>query len=495
MSEKPKDDRQTFSEFIALTNKIEEIMDKTPDATLEGDSEDITEVKQDTKEDAISTESDEVEQLKSESEQEIDDVEKQTTDLEKQIDVVQKESAEVAKEKRLEDIIKIENALSLLFEKAIISVNDFYYITKEVDKKVIINKIRGRLQSLESIKITHQETMSYPFALCKLENTFKAILPLDLEGIFLPTFLAGDKKQLKMLAVGKKEFKEISTKERENLIQAINKIQMNLVKLLNRDSQERLSKKKTKKSKIIELDEKVIHDYIAVYEKKMDKTHSYHSELILFLNGLKETIENDKQIWNETDFEKVFQEIRPQLKVKQEGLTTKGRDAKVDFIKLKRTQKQIDARTKRLQIDERRGKKVTREQKEDLINQLRKFQVKKKDIQDSIKDAKKQEDVLEKWIEIFSAEDASEINERLLSYFGNSIIKILEEAIQNQNIETILDETAKIKSVLESIIVHIIYVPVNIVTFSAKQANQDIEGKLLYFEPTGETKFLKPTIN
>ncbi|MCK5410424.1 MAG: hypothetical protein KAJ30_09170, partial [Candidatus Heimdallarchaeota archaeon] len=141
MSEKPKDDRQTFSEFIALTNKIEEIMDKTPDATLEGDSEDITEVKQDTKEDAISTESDEVEQLKSESEQEIDDVEKQTTDLEKQIDVVQKESAEVAKEKRLEDIIKIENALSLLFEKAIISVNDFYYITKEVDKKDIINKI------------------------------------------------------------------------------------------------------------------------------------------------------------------------------------------------------------------------------------------------------------------------------------------------------------------------------------------------------------------
>ncbi|MHA1483234.1 MAG: hypothetical protein ACTSQA_07350, partial [Candidatus Heimdallarchaeaceae archaeon] len=164
-------------------------------------------------------------------------------------------------------------------------------------------------------------------------------------------------------------------------------------------------------------------------------------------------------------------------------------------IKLKRTQKQIDARTKRLQIDERRGKKVTREQKEDLINQLRKFQVKKKDIQDSIKDAKKQEDVLEKWIEIFSAEDASEINERLLSYFGNSIIKILEEAIQNQNIEAVLDETARIKSVLESIIVHIIYVPVNIVTFSAKQANQDIEGKLLYFEPTGETKFLKPTIN
>ncbi|MCK5409288.1 MAG: hypothetical protein KAJ30_03405, partial [Candidatus Heimdallarchaeota archaeon] len=337
--------------------------------------------------------------------------------------------------------------------------------------------------------------MSYPFALCKLENTFKAILPLDLEGILLPTFLAGDKKQLKMLAVGKKEFKEISTKERENLIQAINKIQMNLVKLLNRDSQERLSKKKTKKSKIIELDEKVIHDYIAVYEKKMDKTHSYHSELILFLNGLKETIENDKQIWNETDFEKVFQEIRPQLKVKQEGLTTKGRDAKVDFIKLKRTQKQIDARTKRLQIDERRGKKVTREQKEDLINQLRKFQVKKKDIQDSIKDAKKQEDVLEKWIEIFSAEDASEINERLLSYFGNSIIKILEEAIQNQNIETILDETARITSVLEAIIVHVIYVPVNIFTFSAKQANQDMEGKLLYFEPTGETKFLKPSIN
>ncbi len=495
MSEKPKDDPLTFSEFIALTNKIEEIMDKTPEATLESDSEDIAEGKQETKEEAISTETDEIEQLKSESEQEIDDVEKQTTDLEKQIDVVHKESAEVAKEKRLEDIIKIENALSQLFEKASISVNDFYYMTKEVDKKDIIEKIQGRLQSLESIKITHQEMMSYPFALCKLENSFKAILPLDLEGVLLPTFLSGNKKQLKMLAVGKKEFKEISKKERENLIQAINKIQMNLVKLLNRDSQERLSKREIKKSNIIELDEKVIHDYIADYEKKMDKTHSYHSELILFLNRLKETIDNDKQIWNETDFEKVFQEIRPQLKVKQEELTTKGRDAKVSFIKLKRTQKQIDARTKRLQIDERRGKKVTREQKEDLINQLRKFQAKKKNIQDSINDAKKQEGVLEKWIEIFSAEDTSEINERLLFYFGNSIIKILEVAIQNQNIEAVLDETARIKSVLESIIVHIIYVPVNIVTFSAKQANQDIEGKLLYFEPTGETKFLKPTIN
>ena len=495
MSEKPKDEPQTFSEFIALTNKIEEILDKTPDVTLESDSADGAEVKQETKENATSTESGEVEQLKSESEQEINEVEKQAKDLEKQIDVVQKESAEATKEKRLEDITKIEKALSLLFEKTSISVNDFYYVTKEVDKEDIIKRIKGRLHSLESIKITHQETMSYPFALCKIENSFKAILPLDLDGILLPTFLSGEKKQLKMLAVGKKEFKEIETKERENLIQAINKIQMNLVKLLNRDSQERLSKKEVKKSKIIELDEKVIHDYISDYKKKMNKTHSYHSELILFLNKLKEKIENDKQIWNETDLEKSLQEIRPQLKAKQEEFTAKGREAKVNFIKLKRTQKQIDARTKRLQIDERRGKKVTREQKEDLINQLRRFQSKKKKIQDSVKEAKKQEDVLEKWIEIFAVDGISEINEKLLFYFGNSIIKILEEAIQNQDIETVLDETARIKSVLESIIVHVIYVPVSIVTFSAKQANQDMEGKLLYFEPTGETKFLKPTIN
>ncbi len=495
MSEKPKDEPQTFSEFIALTKKIEEIVDKTPDVTLESDSADTTEVKQEEKEDAAITESSEVEQIKSESEQEIDDVEKQATDLEKQIDVVQKESAEITKEKRLEDITKIENALSLLFEKTSVSVNDFYYITKEVEKEDIIKRIKGRLHSLESIKITHQETMSYPFALCKIENSFKAILPLDLDGILLSTFLSGDKKQLKLLAVGKKEFKEIEAKERENLIQAINKIQMNLVKLLNRDSQERLSKEEVKKTSIIELDEKVIHDYITDYEKKMNKTHSYHSELILFLNKLKETIENDKQIWNEPDFEKVLQEIRPQLKVKQEEYATRGRDAKVNFLKLKRTQKQIDARTKRLQIDERRGKKVTREQKEDLINQLRIFQAKKKKIHESIKGAKKQEDVLEKWIEIFSVEGLSEINEKLLFNFGKSIIRILEEAIQNQNIETILDETARITSAIEAIIVHVIYVPVNIFTFSAKQANQDMEGKLIYFEPTGETKFLKPTIN
>ncbi len=495
MSEKPKDDPQTFSEFIDLTNKIEEIVDKIPDVVLENANVEVEEVIQETKEDTESVESAEAEQLKSDSEQEIDDVEKQTTDLEKQIDVVQKESAEISKEKRLEDIIKIENALSQLFEKTSISINDFYYITKETDKEDIIKRIKGRLHSLETIKITHQETLSYPFALCKLDNRFKAVLPLDLDGILLPTFLSGEKKQLKMLAVGKKEFKEIDSKERENLIQAITKIQMNLVKLLNRDSQERLSKKEVKKSRIIELDEKVIHDYISNHKEKMNKTHSYHSELISFLKGLKETIENDKQIWNETDLEKALQEIRPQLKVKQGEYTTKGREAQVNFIKLKRTQKKIDARTKRLQIDERRGKKVTREQKEDLINQLRRFQANKKKIQDSIKETKKQEDVLEKWIEIFSVDDMLEINEKLLSYFGNSIIRILEEAIQNQNIETILDETARITSVLESIIVHVIYVPVNIVTFSAKQANQDMEGKLLYFEPTGETKFLKPSIN
>ncbi|GAH27610.1 unnamed protein product, partial [marine sediment metagenome] len=57
---------------------------------------------------------------------------------------------------------------------------------------------------------------------------------------------------------------------------------------------------------------------------KIGKTHSYHSELIQFLNSLRETIENDKQIWKETDFEKVLQEIRPQLKVKQEEYAAKG---------------------------------------------------------------------------------------------------------------------------------------------------------------------------
>jgi len=495
MTEKPKDDTQTISEFIVLTNKIEEMVNRTPDVAFKSDNGDVTEVEQETKGDVVSTELGEDGQLKGESEQEIDDVEKQATDLEKQIDVVQKESAKVSKEKRLEDITKIENALSQLFEKTSISVNDFYYLAKEVKKEDIIKRIKGRLHSLESIKITHQETLSYPFALCKIENSFKAILPLDLDGILLPTFLSGNKKQLKMLAVGKKEFKDIETKERETLIQAINKIQMNLVKLLNRDSQERLSKVEVKKSNVIELDEKVIQDYITDYEKKMGKTHSYHSEFILFLNRLRETIENDKQIWKETDFEKVLQEIRPQLKVKQEEYTAKGRDAKVNFFKLKRTQKQISARTKRLQIDEKRGKKVTREQKEDLINQLRRFQAKKKKIQGSIKETKEQEDILEKWIEIFSVEGLSEISKKLLFYFGSSIIRLLEEAIQNQNIETVLDETARIKSVIETIIVHVIYVPINIVTFSAKQANQDMEGKLLHFEPTGETKYLKPTIN
>ncbi|MBY9001041.1 MAG: hypothetical protein KGD64_09015 [Candidatus Heimdallarchaeota archaeon] len=490
MSEKPKDDTQTFSEFLSLSKKIEEIVDKTPDRKAESEGEDKPEVIQEEKVDRIETET-----IQSESELEIDQVEQEATDLDTHIDVVQKESSEKSKMKRREDIIEIEEALLELFTETSISVNDFYYSCKEIGEEDIIKRIKGRLHSLESIKITEQETLSYPFALCKLENSFNAVIPIDLEGILLPTFLSGDKKQLKMLAVGKKEFQELEVKERENLIQAINKIQMSLVKLLNRGSKDRLSKEEFKKAKLVELDHSVIYEFITDYKNKMGTINNYQIELIKYLLELKDSIENNKQIWKNDDYEKVIDEVRPQLKEKQKEYTTKGRDAQVSFIKLKQIQKQIDARTKRLQIDEKRGKKATREQKEELINELRKFQTKKKRIQETIKDTKKQEDVLEKWIDIFSLEGSSELNEKLLYYFSESIINIIKIAIDTQEIETILKEKARIKSILETIIAHIIYVPVNIYTFSAKQANQVIEGRLIYFEPTGEITFLKPSIN
>lgn len=489
MSEKSKEESQSFPEFLSLTKKIEDIITKTPDTS----EKDVP------KEEIIEQEVIESEEVKAEIEEERDDeldsVEKQTEDLDQQIDVVKKETQEIAKSKQANLLGNIEKNIKQIFSETDVSITDFYYSKTKVDEDNIIKKIKGRLHSLEDIKIHKHETLGFPFALCKIENEFRAIIPMDLEGIYIPAFYSGKKKQLKLISVGKKEFPDMETKEKEGIVNAINKIQLNLLQLLNRDSKEKLSKIELEKTKIIDFNPETIQDFIKEYEEKLSKPNSYQNEFITFVKDLKKIVEQKKNLWTEEDFQDVIDEIKPQLQQQQEKQKSLSRDSQVSFIKLKRTQKQLDARTKRLKIDEKRGKKVTREQKEELIAQLREFQKQKKKIHDSIQDTKEFDKHLERWIEIFSSEDVTKANEKMLYHFGKSLLKVINEVLENQEVGIILNERTKVQSSMKDITVHVIYMPINIITFKAKQANQGIEGKILYFAPADEITFLKPSIN
>ena len=163
-------------------------------------------------------------------------------------------------------------------------------------------------------------------------------------------------------------------------------------------------------------------------------------------------------------------------------------------MKLKKNQKSIDAKTKRYKIEEKRGKEVSREDKEKLVKQLREFQKEKDSLQKRINEAKKLEESYETWLKIISCENVQQANEILIDKFSSKIKEKLKEITDLIDEELIQKTLKAVTTEIETITIHIIYIPSLIYNFSAKQDDKKMEGKILYISSTDEIVFLKPSL-
>ncbi|MCE7748530.1 MAG: hypothetical protein GPJ51_09025 [Candidatus Heimdallarchaeota archaeon] len=485
MSESPKEKPQTLSGYTSLVKKIENIINQITE------NEELTTTEE---EDPLEQQDSEIVTEKESSAEAVIKVEKQTLQLEESITKVADEEKKEVQAEKLPDLVKIENELGELYPGAEVQVTDFYYAKDELPDDEIKKRIKSKIPSLEEINIKNKENYGFPFVLCKLEGHYEAIIPINLENISLPTIQHGVNRQFKLLFAGTEEVLELTPSENEIWNQSFNRFQIKLTQLLNTKVKSNLSKKPYK-MKLIDLDSILIKDFINEYHKKLKNLQNYQDDILLHLHELIGIVERREGIWKNTDdFSKTKKMLKLQMIDFEKKKKNLSKETQIEFFKLKKTQRKLDARTKKFKLDEKRNKTITREEKEALINDVRKFQKKKAEIQKEIDHAKKIDETLKEWIEILTSLGLEEANAKFLEAFSEDFSKNILELLEHENLEEFLEKAFIESADFSNITLHVLYIPTLIYSFKAKQGSQKIEGKILYLAPAQETIFLKPPV-
>ena len=488
MSEKSQEEPQSFANFLTLVKKLEGIIQETPDKEKKREETDTVTKDVSVSDEGVKTSDLEIEQITEESE--LKEVELQTTQIEEQI-VGLREKPDIRPEKRMEDLLGIEKELIQIYSGARVQISDFYYNKEELSEEEIKRNIQSKLKSLESIKISEIETFGIPFALCKLESNYFTTIPISLGDIDLPTYMEGARKNLKLINAGTKGKPELSKNEVEAWDQAFNQFQLKLVQLVNKYAKENLSKNQPKDLQMVEVDHLTIQEFIKEYEERTKNIDNYHTEILAHLTKIKVLLDENKSVWESKEkHEKARANLRAQLIKLEEEQNAIGRDTQIQYLKLRKNRKKLDTQTKKLKIEEKRKKEVSREEKEQLVKELREFQKKKDELQENIQRTKKLELILENWLEIITKEDENDMNEVFLRKFAKSLKRNIRELLENQDTEDIREKIDEHKISINNITLHVIYIPVALIHFNAKQEDKDIAGKLLYLSPTKGTILL-----
>ena len=484
MSESPKEKPQSLSGYVSLVKKIENIINQITE-----NGELAT-----TEEDSLEQQDSDIVTEKESAVEAVTNVEKQTLQLEENITKVADEEEKEVQAKRLPDLVKIEKELGELYPGAEVQVTDFYYAKDELPDEEIKKRIMSKIPSIESIDIKNKENYGFPFVLCKLEGYYEAIIPINLENISLPTIQHGVNRQFKLLFAGTEEVLELTPSENEIWNQSFNRFQIKLTHLLNTKVKSNLSKKPYK-MKLVNLDSILIKDFINEYHKKLKNLQNYQDDVLLHLKELIGIVEKREGIWKNTnDFSKTKKLLKLQMIDFEKKKKNLSKETQVEFFKLKKTQRRLDARTKKFKLDEKRNKTITREEKEALIKDVRKFQKKKAEIQKEIDHAKKIDKMLKEWIEILNSLGLEQANAKFLEAFSEDFSKNILELLEHENLDEFLEKATIESADFSNITLHVLYIPTLIYSFKAKQGSQKIEGKILYLAPAQETIFLKPPV-
>ena len=74
--------------------------------------------------------------------------------------------------------------------------------------------------------------------------------------------------------------------------------------------------------------------------------------------------------------------------------------------------------------------------------------------------------------------------------FARSLKRNIRELLENQDSEDIREKIDEHQIAIDNITLHVIYIPIALIHFKAKQENKEIAGKLLYLSPTKGTILL-----
>ncbi|NPD89893.1 MAG: hypothetical protein HGN29_14360 [Asgard group archaeon] len=491
MDNSPQDEPQTFASFLNLVKKLEKVIQETPELSKE---EKVKE--EDSK--GISGDISASEELASAQivkESELEEFEKHTDKIKKEEGEIKIKEKSKLKEGTIEYLLKIEEQLIQYYSGTEVQLEDFYFKIEDISDEQIVRKIKSKFHSLENISIRKKLNLGFPFALFKIDGKYKITVPISTGEMAIPAYVEGSRKHLKLQSIGSKDIPSLDSNEINIWNQAMSKLQLKIAQILNFKAKDDLRKISPKDIQLVDADILTIQEFIKGYEKKIIDVKSFSNEIYTFLDELKQKIPEGEGIWK--DFEE-FLEASTNLKEQIASLQKKhkelSKETQIEYLKLRKDQRQINGKTKRYKIEEKRGKEITREKKKALVTNLREFQSKKKHLQRDIDKAKEIQDTVDLWNEILLSEDQQTATQKIRENYDLALFSSINGLLEEGAGEDIFGKIREFETSIDQITIHVIYIPAIICEFRAVQNEKKIEGKMAYFNLTKEITFFKPAL-
>ncbi|MHA1399339.1 MAG: hypothetical protein ACTSQE_03190 [Candidatus Heimdallarchaeaceae archaeon] len=378
-------------------------------------------------------------------------------------------------------------------------IHNIYY-SPELNKEQVAEKIQRVLSSLKEIELEDILTFLYPFTLHKVGALQQVELHLNVDQINIPLFLTKERENLRFHAIGKNPFSDLSDKISEEISNKIsdkwnyllNQLQITLVPLIKEGKIKDKESKNVSDFLLSDLDydslESALNDSIAKIEVpslSIEDINEDNFDLIALL---------EEGFWlNNHQFERAQAYISSQIDDIRQEIEEKDTIVQEDYVELKKMQKMLEYETQKYKKLEYQGVVIERDKKESLATRFNEFQKKKVKLQKQISNLKTRRTLLDQWSDIIHEDNLAEAQKKLRAYFGKEIedkISELKAELQDQ----IEDKEITTTLIDKSISLHILWIPVNLIKFKAKQNEEKIDGTAFYVESVEILTLIQPSV-
>lgn len=417
----------------------------------------------------------------------------QSSKIEEKLVEVEKETTNEETVKSEDEINKLVKQIGESYPRIDINISNFYYENELPTDQEMSEKINSKLTSLESIQIRKKESKYYPFALCKVSGKIIFHIPVPVDFVNVPVYYVERDSLHKLLAATSQEYQGLDSHEYQKWIQSIAQLQLKISKLIVRDAQDKISKHRPSEIDNFPLDFNIFSELLSDYNEKIKKIENFSSNIYGHIESFVKEEQNSTKLWKEDAIlDQVKKKLRKQLETIQQNQLDSSHKVQVDFLKLRKIQRKIEAKTKKYKEEEKRGSEIKREEKEKLIREMRDFQRKKQQLQSKMKETNIRAEDLEEWLNILSIDNVNEAEQQFISSFKEEFLQSIVEILDQEDYDKLLDRIETVESNIERTSIQLIYVPLTYYTFNAKHSNKKIRGSALYASSTEELILLKP---
>ncbi|MHA1204522.1 MAG: hypothetical protein ACTSSL_06215 [Candidatus Heimdallarchaeaceae archaeon] len=359
------------------------------------------------------------------------------------------------------------------------------YCSSSYQEDRVIQLLQKDLTSLKDIRIKKSEIKFFPFLLHNIKFVLEKPFSISFYDYEIPIYRTLQEEKLRFYPIGEYPFEEREKIFENKWIPLISSLQHSLIKSINDGKLAEKRVERIDKKNISPVDFSKLQESISA---------SIDSAKKAFSNPNKENTSNFETFWqNEKQFNNAISQLKKQLVNIEHELKEEDDRIKEEYLELKKKQVKLNKEAKMYKQLENQGIKIEREKKEKVAKMLSEFQSKKESVQKKLFEFKKKKNLLEQLTELIKNKNMTDFEKNFRMLFKKDVDNALEA------IKTSIEEQGSNINLVESnhleknIRLHVVWVPIFLITFKASQEERKIDGKAFYSDFDNKVFIISPT--